>query len=65
LVCKIVSENQEIVPFSAFFSFFVCKVTKKYLYLHVISILIKVKSEKRHVKNELYQARKAEIAKRR
>ena len=51
--------------FSTLFSIFVCKVTKKYLYLHVISVLIKVKSEKRKEKNELYQGRQAEIVKRR
>ena len=34
------------VPFVALFSGFGHKVTKKYLYLHLKSVLIKVKSEK-------------------
>jgi hypothetical protein len=33
------------MPFVALFSLFGHKVTKKYLYLHLKSILIKVKSE--------------------
>ena len=32
-----------------------CKITKKYLYLHSNSILIKVKSEKYEVKSEINQ----------
>ena len=39
------------------FLIFERKVTKKFLYLQRISILIKVKSEKRKVKTELYQGR--------
>ena len=37
------------------FLIFERKVTKKFLYLQRISILIKVKSEKRKVKTEIYQ----------
>ena len=47
------------------FFIFERKVTKKFLYLHRISILNKVKSKERKVNNELNQGRKAKIAKRR
>ncbi len=43
------------------FLIFERKVTKNFLYLQRISILIKVKSEKRKVKTELYQDRKARL----
>ena len=43
------------------FLIFERKVTKKFLYLQRISILIKVKSEKQKVKTELYQDWKARL----
>ena len=44
-------------PFVALFFLFGHKVTKKYLYLHLISFLIKVKSENRKVKIAIYQGK--------
>ena len=52
-------KRQEICTFCALFFFFERKVTKNFLYLQRISVLIKVKSEKWEVKTELYQDRKA------
>ena len=51
--------------FSSLFPDFERKVTKNFLYLHVISVLIKVKSEKRKVKIELCQGLMPNIVKRR
>ena len=51
--------------FEAFFLRFERKVTKKFLYLHRLSILIKLKIENRCLKIAISQAKNDEIAKRR
>ena len=48
-----------------FFSYFGCKVTKKFLYLHQISILIKIKGIELGIKGLYRGYANSEIAKRR